>query len=448
MPIPAVHAHRYIYHFTHISNLPTLIQQGLLATNHPQFPAARRRSIAAATIQERRAAMAVPCGNGGVVHDYVPFYFSPMLLSVVNKKNIDQRDILYLEFPISILRTPGAVFSDASANANTLPNFYTDLSMLNALAWGEIDSIRWSSSIESKRLRMAEALIPAHVPLHAAARIVVWNETVKAEVEEILQRHGIQHPPVDLENPQRRHFFVKFNAGDENGMSLVTGPSGIARAYSDACTAIGRRGAPAPNARFAHLDALLTALRADFGSLAQTAELIGLRSENGVHRYPVDQHTQHVVERLLGMPELSAMHPSRRSMLELAAYLHDIGKGPRARWADNGGVQKVDPDHPVRAMKMMVDIFHNDIVSANESEVRLLLKLVCYHDLVGEILGKERQASQLIDVAADTEELDMLFALGKADATSLSEAWWDEQRASALYNDSYAAINTRMSLAR
>jgi hypothetical protein len=26
----------------------------------------------------------------------------------------------------------------------------------------------------------------------------------------------------------------------------------------------------------------------------------------------------------------------------LAAYLHDIGKGPKERWAGNGGIQKVD----------------------------------------------------------------------------------------------------------
>src|SRR5579859_8081474 len=98
MSIPAKHAHRCIYHFTHVENLPRLVKTGFLCNNHPDFPAAGCRSIAEAGIQERRAAMDVPCGPGGKVHDYVPLYFgslSPMLLAVVNKKNVDQYNILY-----------------------------------------------------------------------------------------------------------------------------------------------------------------------------------------------------------------------------------------------------------------------------------------------------------------------------------------------------------------
>lgn len=98
MPIPANHAHRYIYHFTHIDNLRDLLKTGFLAKNHPNFPTVGGRSIAAESIQARRATMPVTCGPGGVVHDYVPLYFgsvSPMLLSVVRAKNVDQMDILY-----------------------------------------------------------------------------------------------------------------------------------------------------------------------------------------------------------------------------------------------------------------------------------------------------------------------------------------------------------------
>ncbi|WP_363627100.1 DarT ssDNA thymidine ADP-ribosyltransferase family protein [Mesorhizobium sp.] len=56
--------------------------------------------MAAPGIQQRRAEMAVTCGPGGCVHDYVPLYFgsrSLMLLSVINAKNVDQMDILYFE---------------------------------------------------------------------------------------------------------------------------------------------------------------------------------------------------------------------------------------------------------------------------------------------------------------------------------------------------------------
>lgn len=145
MPIPAEHAHRMLYHFTHIDNLPSLIERGLLSTNHPAFPASHCHSIAASTIQHRRATMTVPCGAQGVVHDYVPLYFgalSLMLPGVVNKKNVDQPDIIYLEFPIELLNRSGAVFTDAAANTHIPPNFFAEPAYLDRLNWREIDSIK------------------------------------------------------------------------------------------------------------------------------------------------------------------------------------------------------------------------------------------------------------------------------------------------------------------
>ena len=100
----------------------------------------------------------------------------------------------------------------------------------------------------------------------------------------------------------------------------------------------------------------LEALRKDFGCLLQTAELVGLKSANGVHNSTVDVHTLQVVENLKALPEFASLPPEYQDTVELAAYLHDIGKGPKARWADNGGLQKADPDHPVRAMPMMAEI--------------------------------------------------------------------------------------------
>jgi hypothetical protein len=86
MPIPITHRHRLVYHFTLLDNLPGIIQGGLLSPNAQRRQRATHRSIAEQGIQAGRARMRVPCGPGGVVHDYVPFYFtnlSPMLQSVV-----------------------------------------------------------------------------------------------------------------------------------------------------------------------------------------------------------------------------------------------------------------------------------------------------------------------------------------------------------------------------
>ena len=96
MPIPEEFKGRYLYHFTHIDNLPNILRHGLLSYNEKEARGIKHVSIANAGIQNRRASMVVPCGPGGFVHDYVPFYFcslSLMLLSVVNAKNVDQHPL-------------------------------------------------------------------------------------------------------------------------------------------------------------------------------------------------------------------------------------------------------------------------------------------------------------------------------------------------------------------
>lgn len=446
MPIPPEHASRYIYHFSHIDNLRSIIQHGLLANTHANFATTGARSIAASTIQERRAVMEIPFEGGGVVHNYVPLYFgslSLMLLGVINKKNVDQSDILYFEFPIGILNRPGVVFTDASANTASPPIFFDDLSQLDKINWDEVDSIKWSCKNEDLRhQRMAEALIPPPLALQDATRIVVWNKDTKLEVVRIAAECGVVLPPIEYEYRERRHYFCKFVNGS-NGESLVTGPRSIARIFEATCLEIANLPQGLQSAPFLTLQSLLEGLRVDFGSISQTAELVGLESANGVHKLTVDMHTQAVVAKLKSLPEFEALSPAQQNLVELATYLHDIGKGPKSRWAYNGGLQAVDPDHPVEAMPMMAEIFKTSIRSWIDMDARIVTKLVCYHDLVGEVLGKGRDKQQICDVASDQAELDMLFAIGKADATSLAEHWWDASAAAALRRDCLTAINAR-----
>lgn len=441
MAVPVQYAHRNVYHFSHIDNLPGLLQNGFLANNHPAFPCAAHRSIAAAGIQQRRANMAVPCGPGGRVHDYVPLYFgscSPMLLSVVNAKNVDQYDILYFEFPITLVDRADTVFTSASANTAIPPQFYPDPAQLDQLDWAAIDSLKWSSPDDDHRhRRMAEVLVHSQLPVTAAARCVVWNKRTKEHVEQIV--NGAPFPPIEFEDRNRRHWFGNLELKD--GSSVVKGPGEMAMNYLAACKHVAdHSGQHSDTATFENLTALLAGLRADFGCLPHTAELVGLKSANGVHKHTVDVHTKDVVEQLLALPEYEALGARQKKLVEIAAYLHDIGKGPRSRWDHNGGMQKVDPNHPVGAMPMMAEILTKQVGTIKLSSARALMKLVCYHDLVGDVLGKGRDEKQIIDVVDDKDELDMLFALGKADATSLSEHWWNQGAADHLYDRCLAAV--------
>ena len=65
---------------------------------------------------------------------------------------------------------------------------------------------------------------------------------------------------------------------------------------------------------------------------------------------------------------------------------------------------------------------------------------LCYHDLIGDVLGRDRDEQQILDVVDDVEELDMLFAIGRADVSALVPRWWKEGQAQALYSRCVAAI--------
>ena len=268
--IPHIHRERYIYHFTHISNLPGILENGFLSKNNSNFPNEAVKSIAEEGIQDRRSKMIVPCGPGGCVHDYVPLYFgslSPMLLRVVNEKNVDQSDILYFEFSISILENSNVVFTDSSANAAVPPNFYDDCSNLDKLNWNEIDSRKWSSSSDNLRhQRMAEALVRDCLPVSAASRCVVWNDEIKKTVEGIVAAANKPFPPIDFQMQGRWHWFTNFASGGKS--SVVTGPRRIRHTFDAACEEISKEHSKhAASAPFPKLGKMLEGLRADFGCL-------------------------------------------------------------------------------------------------------------------------------------------------------------------------------------
>lgn len=442
MAIPPAYVHRLIYHFTHIDNIPRILRKGIRAKNDPHFPAHNHISIAEQAIQDRRATMAVTCGPRGLVHDYVPLYFgsrSLMLLAVVNKKNVDQCDIAYFEFPIAMLDRADVVFTDASANTADPPNFYCDPRELTRLNWAEIDSLKWSCATEQLRhQRMAEALVYGRLDVMAAQRVVVWNQYAKRKLEEMVRAASVAFPQIEYESTDRPHYFTKFMSGQPNE-SLVTGPRGIAEVYNNAREQL-RASTRAARPQFRTFGEMLRGLRRNFGCLPQTNELVGLHSANPMHKLTVEMHTKEVVRRLRALPEFADLPDTDKDIVELAAYLHDIGKGPRSRWDTNGGLQKVDPDHPVGAMPMMVDIITTQVADTDKVASALLLKLVCYHDLVGDILGKGRDERQLADVATSSRELDLLFMLGKADASSLEEDWWPLEDATALYRRSLRSL--------
>lgn len=421
MPVPTEYSLRHVYHFTHVDNLRDILRNGLLSYNEQTRLGLHHRSIALSHIQARRAAMQVPCGPGGVVHDYVPLYFcmrSSMLLSVVNSKNCDQQFLIYFAFPMALFDAAPVVFTDAAANAATSPNFFTDPADLSRLHWGSIDSQKWTLGEEGNRQRMAEVLVQRSLSVSECSYLVVWNESIKKHVLNIYQEAGIAPPPVRFDS---KHYFTKYpHAPNE---SLVTGPGFTKRSYTRTVEATHQGLESGQSPRYASITQLLQALRADLSALPETAELVGLQSQNEMHTEDVGTHTRRVVEKLVASQEFANLNEEDKLLVELSAFLHDIGKGPKSRWAAYGGVQQVDPDHPVKGLPMVQRILCEEVQTCDPRSAKAICKLVCYHDLVGDIVARGRDPRQLEDIAENERDLDMLIALAKADMASVREYW-------------------------
>lgn len=430
MAIDQKYRPRYVYHFTHLENLPQILETGLLSHNELTRLGKMHTSVAYDEIQGRRSNLAVTCGPGGVVHDYVPFYFckrSSMLFAVVNNKIADQFFIIYLRFPITIMEDCPCVFTDTAANTSTSPNFYNRPEDLDNLNWEAIDSQKWSlGSVELNHQRMAELLVHKNIGMDKISRIIVWNESIRERVLKIYEKAGIAPPSVGYDS---HHYCTSFfRGGGEELHSIVKGPYAIAMDYKETIgqilPAIGKASSP----RFDKLSSLLKALREDFSVLPETAELVGLESDNEMHTEDVGKHTLNAVCKLLTLPEYEAMNPTDKLLVELATYFHDIGKGPKSQWEKHGGKQQVDPDHAVKALPMVKRILTEDVKTLKNRSAKVICKLVCYHDLVGDIVGKGRRPKELFDVVEDSRDLEMLIAISKADMLSVNPLWLWESR--------------------
>lgn len=419
MVVPKEYENRSLYHFTHIENLDSILKHGLLSQNEKSKLGINHNDISRQRIQEKRSNTIITCGPGGSVHDYVPLFFckkSPMLSSVIYNKKADQKCIIYFEFPIQIMDQYEMVFSDRSANASLNPEFYDDTSNLKMLNWEVIDTSKWndennsSGKITIAQQKQCEALFHKKLSLSSLKRVVVFNEEMEKIVCRLFASNGYDIPLTAVELYD--YYFL-------SDSTPKYGPYRTKSHFDDTCNYIFQNCKKSKIQRFGNLSELLIALRTNMNCLPETSELIGLKTDK-IHNGDVGNHTKKVVSELKGSKEFSELDVVDKVLVEVAAYLHDIGKGPKKRWRSNDGKQKDDPDHQIRGLSMLKRIFTEEVAPLPKRSVSLICKLVCYHDLVGDIVVKGRREEELKQIVCDEHELNMLIAISKADMNSIN----------------------------
>ncbi|GED68033.1 hypothetical protein BRE01_17350 [Brevibacillus reuszeri] len=428
MEIPKKYRGRYFYHFTHIKNIESIVKNGLLSTNEKCAKGIDHMNLANESIQLRRSQMEVPCEPFGTIHDYVPFYFAarnPMLLGVLNRKNIDQPLVVFIAVSIDKLLESNVVFTDASANTVIPPNFYQDPEDLDELNWGLIDSNKWQRGTDDElHSRMAEVLVCRKVPIDWIESYIVFNKICRDEIFKIYKENGLEKPKVSYEPFNGKHFYyTKYFMKNRENETLITGPLFLENSYREAIKTImdQRSEEEYENCAFEDIDDALHKIQDDFCVIKELEGIFKLETDNKVHKQTVSDHTLQVVENLDENEYYNNLSDKDKKIVKLSAYLHDIGKGPKSKWKD--GIQAAYPDHPADSVPMITRILSEEFTSLSKYEIKTICLLVIYHDLIGDILGNGRSEKELLNLKLKDNKLDMLIALSLADISAINPFW-------------------------
>ena len=199
MPIPYPTP---IFRFIHVDNLPFCLERG--GINAPNFESENGiiyKTIHNLEIQHIRRVMHIPCGPGGVIHDYVSFYFgylSPMLLQLHTGRVAGyaegQTPIIYLKTTAQTIAQSGAgfVFSDGHGIAHYTEWFDT-LDDLDKVDWEMVYQQYWSDNVDDmdrQRRKQAEFLVHRFCDWSLIRGIAVIDSGMRERVEEIFSSYA------------------------------------------------------------------------------------------------------------------------------------------------------------------------------------------------------------------------------------------------------------------
>jgi hypothetical protein len=191
----------YLYRLVHLDTLLTLLARNALhAPSCTPVDGLPYRTIHNVAVQTNRRIKAVPCGPGGTVHDYVPFYFGPLSPMLLNLKtgrvagySDGQEPLIYLVSTVQAVAAAGCrfVFTDGHGLA-TFTDWFDDVAHLDAVDWQLVGERYWHDKPDDndrQRRKQAEFLVWQLMSWNLIAGIGVLNATMKLRVEAALQQH-------------------------------------------------------------------------------------------------------------------------------------------------------------------------------------------------------------------------------------------------------------------
>jgi hypothetical protein len=197
----------WLYRLIHLDNLPMLLSRDALhAPNATPQDGQVYRVIHDIGVQASRHAKAVPCGPGGTVHDYVPFYFgplSPMLLKLksgqVEGYAEGQGPLLYLVTRLEDIQAASRpfIFTDGHSLA-AFTQWFERSADLGRVDWTMVSERYWADRPEDNdrmRRKQAEFLVWQSLPWSAIRGIATCSDATRRRVTETLIEFAHRHQP-------------------------------------------------------------------------------------------------------------------------------------------------------------------------------------------------------------------------------------------------------------
>lgn len=198
-------AKTYIWRMTHYTNIGFILQNGVHSSNgHIHDP--DYVNIGFKNLSSLRGMEEVIIPPGGVLNDYIPFYFHykmPMLKKIADQEVPDylghQNEVVYLVSTVEKINELSIpfIFTDRHAylQAKTV---YNDLRDLEKLSWNIIRDDTWFLRYSQlrKELKQAEFLVYQHLPVNALMGIVCHHNEIAKFVQNAVSQANMNLPVV------------------------------------------------------------------------------------------------------------------------------------------------------------------------------------------------------------------------------------------------------------
>lgn len=190
-----------IWRIVHRDNLPWILDNGVHCKNSavqdPNFVA-----IGNADLIDRRSNRIVPVAPGGMLSNYVPFYFtpfSPMMYNIyTGRGEVAKRrneEICILVSTLHKVHQMGLpfVFTDRHAYP-PLARYFNCIQSLNEIDWPLLQARNFKRNPddpEQIERYQAEALVHDHLPVTGLVGIICYTDAVKNTLDQHVQARGL-----------------------------------------------------------------------------------------------------------------------------------------------------------------------------------------------------------------------------------------------------------------